>query len=184
MFEQLDNKCFIIFDDLFIILIGVLHLVSSLLIGKTNLEDINIYSSIDSFYSSPFFDFTLSNTTCYKFDRKHTFHEWGGIKETRSYYNYKDELVSYTSISDETNIDKIYGYRFCYNRKNYIDLLLNDQIIKKGEKCGSKYPKDCGIIDTLEQHLCIENNDNCPLYDIGILGKNESINKEHYIYNK
>ena len=40
------------------------------------------------------------------------------------------------------------------------------------------------ILDTLEQHLCIENNDNCPLYDIGILGKNESINKEHYIYNK
>ena len=142
VFEMLKNKYFILIDNILIILIGVLHLVFGLLIGDIHLE--TTYKV--SFNSSPFFDFTLSNTICNKYDIKHIFHNWGGLKETKSYYNYEDELVSYTSISDETDIDRIYGYRFCYNRKDYIDLLLNDQIIKKGEKCGIKYPKDRGII--------------------------------------
>ena len=180
MYEVLNNKYFILIDNILVILIGSLHLASYFLIKETKYWR----TSPDSFYSSPFFDLTLSNTTCNKYNTKHIFHNWGGLKENKSYYNSEGNLISTTSIYNKTNIDRIYGYKFCYNIKTYGYLLLNDQIIRKGEKCGKKYPKDCGIIDTLQQHLCIENNENCPLYDIGIIRKNESINKEHYIYNK
>ena len=46
--------------------------------------------------------------------------------------------------------------------------MYNGQIIKKGTKCPSEYPKNCGRIDTLEQELCIKENEKCPLYDAGI----------------
>ena len=44
------------------------------------------------------------------------------------------------------------------------------------------YPQDCGTIDTLDQHLCIETGENCPLYDVGIIGTDEPLNKDHYTY--
>ena len=65
---------------------------------------------------------------------------------------------------------------FCYDKKIYKDLLYNGQIIKKDETCEGQYLKDCGIIDTLEQHLCIKNEENCPLYDVGIGKKSDTIN--------
>ena len=130
--------------------------------------------NLDSLNSSPFFDLILSNSSCDESCRDfyHIFHRFEGINTNNNYY--------------QIDIDRIYGYKFCYNKKEYKDLLNNGQIIKKGEQCGNNYSKDCGIIDSLEQHLCIESYENCPLYDVGIKRKNEADNKnkEHYIYNK
>ena len=47
---------------------------------------------------------------------------------------------------------------------------------KKGETYTQKYQKKCGMIDTLEQELCIKNEDNCPLYDVGIGQKTDITN--------
>ena len=75
-----------------------------------------------------------------------------------------------------TDITKINGYSFCYKYISYKDLLYNGQIIKKGETCPQEYQKNCGIIDTLEQELCIKNEDKCPLYDLGIGQKTDTAN--------
>ena len=68
----------------------------------------------------------------------------------------------------------------CYDKKTYNELLYNGQIIKKNETCGNEYEINCGIIDTLEQQLCIKSNEKCPLYDIGI----GEMNNENYEYIK
>ena len=34
----------------------------------------------------------------------------------------------------------------------------------------------------MDQHLCIEAGENCPLYDVGIIGTDEPLNKDHYTY--
>ena len=69
---------------------------------------------------------------------------------------------------NETDITKINGYYFCYKHLSYKDLLYNGQIIKQGTECPKEYNKNCGKIDTLNQELCIKENEKCPLYDIGI----------------
>ena len=74
----------------------------------------------------------------------------------------------------------------CYKYISYKKLLYNGQIIKKEEKCENNYNKDCGTIDTLNQHLCIKDNEICPLYDVGIgnnyLSNNYNYNKDADVY--
>ena len=81
----------------------------------------------------------------------------------------------------KTNVEKINGYYFCYKHKSYKELLYNDQIKKYGEKFDNFYKKDCGIIDTLNQHLCIKDTEKCPLYDIWI---GENIISPYFNYNE
>ena len=160
--EKLKNKYFVRIDIILIILISIIHFIFFFFIKETNFEDL-----FDTFESSPLFDFDI-NKTC-NTDSHIIFHEWEGIKETNS-----------NSIDHRTEMNKINGYQFCYKHKSYKDLLYNGQILKKEEKCEGNYIKDCGTIDTLEQHLCIKNEEKCPLYDIGI---GEQNNKEGYTIN-
>ena len=46
--------------------------------------------------------------------------------------------------------------------KNYLSLLQGDNIKSKNEECLQDY-KLCGIVDTLDNKLCVKNEDNCPL---------------------
>ena len=65
---------------------------------------------------------------------------------------------------------------------SYKELLYNNQIIKQNEKCPNGY-KNCGIIDTLGQILCMPIDDECPLYDVGIAEDNNT-NNLYYTYNE
>ena len=125
----------------------------------------------DIYNSSPLFNFE-TNTNCGNKEEL-IFHEWGGIEEINTEYSNK-------KIVDKTDIKKINGVYFCYEKKTYKDLLYNGQIIKNGKSCPNAYPKNCGIIDTLLQELFIKNNEYCPLYDIGI---DENYNLISSIYN-
>ena len=87
----------------------------------------------------------------------------------------------YHTYHDITDIDKINGKRFCFKKVTYKELLYNGQIIKDGEDCPENYKKNCGIIDTMGQNLCIKIDEICPLYDIGI---GEPINTINYHYNE
>ena len=77
--------------------------------------------------------------------------------------------TAYTTI--KCNIELIWD--IIRNMKmihKYIHLIgnvvnYNGQIIKKGSKCPSDYPINCGILDTLEQELCIEEDEKCPFYE-------------------
>ena len=137
----------------------------------------------DTFDSSPLFDFSV-DINCGS--KSHiTFHVWEGREETEHHYY---STRSRTKIVDKTNIDIINGNYFCYKYISYKTLLYNGQIIKKEEECNEKYPKDCGTIDTLNQHLCIKNNENCPLYDAGIGDKKVSTNfmlyRRYFLYGR
>ena len=168
------NNFIFFFNVLVFLIIATTHLVFFFLIKKSDFD--NLFDALDS---SPLFEFTVQSQNCDYPKSRLIFHVWEGRKET-AYSGRRHR--SRTIIVDKTNIDKIYGNYFCYNHISYKTLLYNGQIIKKEENCGDKYPKDCGIIDTLNQHLCIGDNDNCPLYDVGI-GDENDFNSSIYDYN-
>ena len=166
------NKVPLIWLEIIVILASsVLHVIIGF---KRPLPD---FSAYELFNSSPFFAFYLMDI-CYHGTENNNFHTWGGGSKSEKYYG--DDEPHWT-ICDETNITKINGYDFCYVSKSYIDLLNNGQIIKNGTECPKKYNKNCGRIDTLNQELCIEEYEKCPLYDIGI---GLPPNFENYTYDK
>ena len=144
LFDLIENKFLVIIDLLLIIAITIIHFVFFYQIKKTDLDFI-----FQAFDYSPLFDFSVDSDCA---PNSHLiFHIWEGIND-----------------QTKTNIEKIDGKFFCYKKIFYKDLLYNGQIIKKEENCPEKYNKNCGIIDTLEQQLCIKNEENCPLYDVGL----------------
>ena len=171
------EKCslpIVLIDFILFLIISIVHFVFYFIIKETDFENI-----FDVFESSPLFNFRIdSNCGAYSHI---IFHTWEG-REEKEYYYSNGRTHSRTKIVDRTDIDKINGLYFCYKHISYRDLLYNGQIIKQNERCEDniKYNKDCGIIDTLNQHLCIKNDENCPLYDVGI---GDPGNSEIYIYN-
>ena len=172
-FEEKLLNFYRVMDVILFFIICILHFIFYFIIKQTNFETIT-----DAYESSPLFNFYI-DTTCGT-DKHIIFHVWEGREETEYYYS-NGRTRSRTKIYDKTEIDRINGYYFCYKHISYKDLLYNDQIKKKEEECKGYYPKDCGTIDTLEQHLCIKNNEKCPLYDIRI---GEPENKNDYINEK
>ena len=175
-FNQLQNKFYTFFDFIILFLIAVIHLVFYFIIKETDFGNL-----FDVFESSPLFNFAIDKANCGKYDSL-TFHVWEGRKEYYYYYDYNGQYHSKTKIVDKTEIKQINGYYFCYSHKSYKDLLYNGQIKKYGELCQGTYPNDCGIIDTLDQHLCIKDGEKCPLYDVGIKNVDEPINNNIYEY--
>ena len=169
------NKIFISFNFIFIMLIPITNLTFYFFIKEANF--VNVF---DIYESSPLFDFNLGLNCNGK--SSIVFYRWEGRKDRKRIeaHGYSGEQIEET-IHDITDIGKINCYYFCYKHISYKDLLYNGQIIKDGEKCGNYYQKDCGIIDTLKQHLCIKDEEKCPLYDVGI-GKNK--NSTYYDYNE
>ena len=161
--KVLTNEYFLFANCVIIILIAIVHFVFVFFIKETDLDNI-----FDAFESSPLFDFSIKETCDSNFPL--VFHTWAGIRVSSG------GKYSSSKIVDVTDITKINGYSFCYKYISYKDLLYNGQIIKKGETCPQEYQKNCGIIDTLEQELCIKNEDKCPLYDLGIGQKTDTAN--------
>ena len=165
-----ENPLVILLIDFFLFLIiTIVHFIFYFLIKETDLGNI-----FDAFESSPLFDFRIDSD--WGASSHITFHVWEGRQEKK----YKKKTI----IVDRTYIDKINAYYFCYKHISHKDLLYRGQIIKKEESCNEVYQKDCGIIDTLNQHLCIADNEECPLYDvrIGEIGNLEEYEKNSNIY--
>ena len=160
------NKYLLLLENLLFVLIAITHIILNFLVKQTDFSNI-----IDTLESSPLFEFSL-NADC-KMKSEIVFHTWEGRKD---YYITRD-----FTIEDVTPLTKINGNKFCYKHISYEKLLKNGQIIKKGGNCPNEYTKNCGIIDTLEQELCIKDNEACPLYDAGIGYIYDSNN---YIYNE
>ena len=161
--KVLTNEYFLFANCVIIILIAIVHFVFVFFIKETDFDNI-----FDAFESSPLFDFSIKETCDSNFPL--VFHTWAGIRVSSGGKHSSSKIV------DVTDITKINGYSFCYKYISYKDLLYNGQIIKKGETCPQEYQKNCGILDTLEQELCIKNEDKCPLYDLGIGQKTDTAN--------
>ena len=88
---------------------------------------------------------------------------------------YYEVILSYPKY-----IYKIYYLFFDYTKyKTYEELLNNNNIIKKDLKCKEGF-KNCGIIDTLDQQLCLPENINCPLNDIKMIYADNTQEFEYY----
>ena len=134
-----------------------------------------LVNTIKSFYGG-LFDFSIEDNCGVK---SHVvFQVWQGRKEEEYYYR-NGHLNSRTKIVDRTNIKKLNGKLFCYKHISYKELLYNGQIRKEEEQYSGDYLKDCGIIDTLKQHLYIKDDEKCPLYDAGI-GKGVDLTNYNY----
>ena len=170
LIDPLKNKYLIVIDLLAIFVINIVHIVFGFLIKYNYFDPYNLFGS------SPLFDFSISKDC--KDKSAISFHQWGGRLEKKWTLDNDFNVQYYYEAYDQTDLKKINGYYFCYRYISYKDLLYNLQIIKKGTECPSEYKKNCGRIDTLEQELCIKENEKCPLYDIGIGNKS---NDENYI---
>ena len=169
LMERINNKVvFVIIEVALIFIIGIIHIVFGYLIKETD------FSVFDLFDSSPLFDFELKND-CGNMSAL-SLHKFGGIL-------LEEWDVDEKRIHNEgkTDIKIINGKYFCYKHISYIDLLNKGQIIKNGSECPSEYPKNCGKLDTLDQELCIKENEKCPLYDLGIGKKSDN---DNYIYDE
>ena len=167
-----NEKCIIIFDIIALIALGIIHFVFSFFIKAYDFDNI-----IDALDSSPLYNFELNDNCNGKSNI--VFHTWEGRKEKEYYYS-RGHLRSREKTVDVTDIKVINGYKFCYDKKkSYRELLYNDQIIKKGENCKINY-KNCGTIDTLEQELCVKEDEDCPLYDVRIVDNNFENNDNNY----
>ena len=141
------NEVIVIRIELIVIaVVSTLHIVFGFI---RKMPDFNTYNLFDS---SPFFDFSINNE-CNN-EENNIFHTWGGWKRKED-----DGETYHWAYYDRTNITKINGNRFCYKYISYKDLLNNGQIIKNGTKCPKEYNKTCGRIDTLNQELCIKENE-------------------------
>ena len=174
-FDKLKNKCIVAIGFIIILLLAIFHFIFYF-----HIEDLHLMYILDIYESSPLFNFSISNTSC-ETNSNIVFHVWEGKLKRKIVFDDNTLIGIETKVVDVTNIVKINGYLFCYDHISYKDLLYNDQIIEKEKKCQGDYPKDCGTIDTLKQHLCIKAEEACPLYDIGI-GYNTS--SDDYYYDK
>ena len=162
---------------IYMIIFEIVHFIFYFFFEPTDFSYI-----IDTLNSSPLYNFRISESYTSCIANEHIiFHVWKGIEERV----YDSHSRKYRTIEKgKTEIDKIHGKYFCYEYHNsYKELLYNGQIIKKNEQCKFGY-KNCGIIDTLEQELCIPQNENCPLIDVGI-GLENDIHKNdpNYIFD-
>ena len=149
LWEKLIEKEYISIIEMIIFLsLIIIHIIYSNSIRQSDFGNL-----FDTFESSPLFDFEI-NKIKYCWDSHIIFHKWEGRKKGKFYYSHG---IRYKTITvGETNIEKINGYRFCYKHISYKNLLYNGQIIKNEDDCPEKYNKTCGIIDTLNQKLCIK----------------------------
>jgi len=143
--------------SIIVILILITHCVSFYFFKLSDFDDI-----FDAFESSPIFDFNIGDNCGVK--SQVIFGVWEGKEPIKG----KDPLKSKKDNVDRTNIKKLNGKLFCYKHISYKKLLYNGQIRKKTEQYNGNYTYDCGIVDTLNQHLYIKNGEKCPLYDVRI----------------
>ena len=171
LINKLNKISLIMIETAIAFSIGVIHLAFGFVIRYHKFTKFDIYNLFDS---SPLFDFSIDTHCGYK-QKAVVFHHWGGFS-SKIVYNNEEDIFIY----GDADIKWINGYCFCYTNISYKYLLYNGQIIPKGGQCPSEYEKNCGTIDTLEQELCIDKRDKCPLYDIGLGFQSDTTN---YIYD-
>ena len=175
LIDRLHNRPIMILEGFIIFIFGMVHLIFGLIIKINKYNEFEVF---DLFDSSPLFNLSLEDIC--KNKSAVVFHTWRG-REVIVHNKDNDYIFDEIVIKDETDIKKINGKYFCFKNISYRDLLNNGQIVKKGSECPLEYHKNCGKLDTLEQELCIKENEKCPLYDLGIGNKS---NDKNYIYDE
>lgn len=125
--------------------------------------------------------------------------KWPGTSEgcdcdgliTRKTCSDEEEKKGCKKINENSpiNYEKINGNLICIKRteNSYKELLKLNKIIEKNKDC-LENQKYCGIIDTLGNKLCVDNNEDCPLKIKDINSKfklflKRQLLEENYIYS-
>ena len=111
------------------------------------------------------------------------FYEFPGITKGCICENKKiyENTCDYNKLNQCSDIPEIKGFHMkkwkgsflcgsSIKPKNYFEL----NITPKNEKCSQRYKK-CGIIDTLDNYLCVPENEICPLNKINFMSGLESV---------
>ena len=156
--------------------IWFLNLLSDLLFifwASPNINPLLLIKS--SLNSSPLINFELTDNQNSQKTLYGPFLLWPGRIIIDEIKGETDEI-----LSKETNISKIYGKYFYYEKYQiYEELLNNGNIIKNNEQCKDGY-QNCGIIDTLNQSLCLPTNIECPINDIEIISYSNSTKDDYF----
>ena len=81
------------------------------------------------------------------------------LEQENSFYKTKKCKKAKRSLVEKTNIDRTF-VEFDYMNETYQSLL--EKSVPKGEKCLEGY-KQCGILDSLNNIMCIEEDKQCPV---------------------
>ena len=81
------------------------------------------------------------------------------LEQEHSFYKTKKCKKAKRSLVEKTNIDRTF-VEFDYMNETYQSLL--EKAVSKGEKCPEGY-KQCGILDSLNNIMCIEEDKQCPV---------------------
>ena len=127
--------------------------------------------------SSPLIDLDLT-TSVYNNESKYInrygpFLYWPG----RSFHYTDAEPDDYSLYSIVILSEQYFDYK---NYQTYEELLNNDSIIKNNEDCNDKF-KNCGVIDTLGQKLCLPEEIDCPLNDLLLVNTSDDEKINDYI---
>ena len=155
---------------------------------------------ITDFLSTPLFNFSLSNNSqCPVNLNIFNYSKWEGTitgclcdnQYFKRYCLINDFYCQFIEKQNEIPIHKWKNISFCISSQNnsefnYYNLLTNYSV-NKHNQCGNQY-KQCGILDTLNNTLCLPPNIECPLnyFNKNILSnetyKTINISDNNYIY--
>lgn len=158
------STIFLVFIGITIILaigVSITNIVFAFKYKKYNLIDNIIIEKIEKDLNSQLIDNITLNTSCKSDEEEAVLEIWDGTKDIPA-----------------KNFTIINGNKICLKRKKetFKHFLNLKQIIPKDDNCPNDY-KSCGIIDTLNRKLCVENSYSCPINSLDI-ELHSSINSE------
>lgn len=184
-----------------LILLGGSLALSILLLIKAKFKTKNMTDIKNNFERIPLYDLSITSNECPSSQEEITIDRWPGTVEgcscdDRAFGDYNNEAVVYRKSCGDNKgtrcrtvheassmpITKWESKKLCVNKiedKNllYYSLLFNS--VKKGKECQTGY-KQCGILDSEDNILCLPNDKECPINDLHIL---ESPPSSPYTYH-
>ena len=202
MWAPLDHL-WLIFDLISIAGLITCIVLNSILIGGIDFNANNVEEFEDNFKDSPIFDLSFTTGKCPTGTSEIELDEWPGTVrgcECIGYYTLsfaakhyvdrgmcykrdKEDQCHWLSGFEPSPISKWKGAKFCSKKmsEQYSYYNLLEQSVKKGEKCPTG-SKKCGILDTLDNVLCLPENDECPINFLKVVEENGSMPDECRTY--
>ena len=183
-----------IIDVSFGIIALLLMILSIVTYVKLNTSDYTYLNNVGvNWKNGPIISVNTDTLTCANDEVNLLDDEWGGTTEG-CYCPHSFDLF-YGNLRDGSCRDERDSLLFCSNvratppikyttwrgrqlcgkrmRKNYFDLVTANN----AQGCPMNH-KPCGVIDTLNNVLCVEKNENCPFNDIKVIPSIDSIPKD------
>ena len=183
-FSGPNNIILIIFNTIVILFSISIFILSFLMKNDDKAASAISKELIDNFNNGYFLDFWSCNAN----ENRISFGTWPGTVKgcgkiendmpiARIMNEKKDKCEKGEKFLDSIPSQEIFSYKgitICGKTKErYYDLLFSDSIVGENEDCPEGM-KNCGIIDTVKNKLCLKNNSECPISYIQIKDINSS----------